>query len=235
MVGVGIGFIKLITQSMIHYQLHQLKFPHKIKDIFIGTSVSFGLTEEGQLVKYSKNNSFHLFEELNSIVFVSVAGDSFITVDSIDNFFYYSGRRFTKIPVTQYLTSRTPFKGSVSFGHTLYNKIYLLVVDTNGDVWKFDKNDKDSFNNKPIKVPGLSNIDFIFCHRAIQAAVDYNGQVFAWGDLGELSDVFGDHGYCKTICLEALANVEGISVGHDFLFPTTKTLFGLGEEMIKVN
>ncbi|KAL0210087.1 hypothetical protein P9112_010171 [Eukaryota sp. TZLM1-RC] len=200
-----------------------IEIPHKCKDIFIGTSVSFALTEEGHVVKWRRGKSFEVFEELNSIVCMFVAGNSFFAIDSIDNFYYYSGRGLSKIPVTQYLTPRKPLKNSVSFGHVLHNKIYLLVADTNGDVWRFVMaDDKDSFNNKPIKVPGLSNIDFVFCHTAIQTAVDYNGQVFAWGNLRELSDVFGDEGYCKTICLEALTKIEGVSLGHDFLFAYNK-------------
>ncbi|KAL0214239.1 hypothetical protein P9112_006423 [Eukaryota sp. TZLM1-RC] len=97
----------------------------------------------------------------------------------------------------------------------------LYVVDITGDVWEFDKyNCDDPFNKKPTKVPGLSNIVFISGYNDICAAIENNCKVFVWGDLSRISD------FCKNttepLTIEAFTNVEGISVGRNFLFAYNK-------------
>ncbi|KAL0226176.1 hypothetical protein P9112_013500 [Eukaryota sp. TZLM1-RC] len=208
--------INMSSSSILPITL--ISIPFNVKEIYNGACFSLALTQEGQVIKWESVCSFRLIEELNNIADIS----SFIAIDSIGNFFYYSGRRFTKIPVTQYLTPRTPFKGSVSLVRGGFrNKDEILVVDINGDVWQFiNVSNKDSFNNKPIKVKGLTNIVSIHFYSGVIATINVDGKVFVWGSLSRISDFYKD---CdEPICLEAFTNIEGISVGENFLFAYNK-------------
>ncbi|KAL0226174.1 hypothetical protein P9112_013498 [Eukaryota sp. TZLM1-RC] len=214
-------FNQINMSSSIFLPITLISIPFNIKETYNGACFSLALTQEGQVVKWGYGKSFELIEDLNDIVFLYVDGNSFIAIDSIGNFFYYSGRRFTKIPVTQFLTPRTPFKGSVSLVRDIRKIGYLLVINTNGDVWQFNNvSNKDSFNTKPIKVKGLTNIVSINCYRGIYATINVDGNVFVWGSLSRISDFYED---CdEPICLEAFTNIEGISVGENFLFAYNK-------------
>ncbi|KAL0226217.1 hypothetical protein P9112_013541 [Eukaryota sp. TZLM1-RC] len=212
--------INMSSSSILPITL--IMIPYNFKEIFNGACFSLALTTEGQVIKWGYRKLYELIEDLNDIVFLYIDGSSFIAIDSIGNFFYYSGRRFTKIPVTQYLTPRTPFKGSVSLVRGGFrNKDEILVVDINGDVWQFiNVSNKDSFNNKPIKVKGLTNIVSIMVFHGIYSAINKSGRVFVWGSLSRISELYED---CdEPICLEAFTNIEGISVGENFLFAYNK-------------
>ncbi|KAL0206016.1 hypothetical protein P9112_001323 [Eukaryota sp. TZLM1-RC] len=90
----------------------------------------------------------------------------------------------------------------------LFDYTSLFVIDFNGDVWRFDKEDDDSFDNKPTKVLGLSNIVSIIGYNDIYAATDIDGKVFVLGE--------------QPRCIEAFTNIEGVSLGGDFLFAYNK-------------
>ncbi|KAL0205036.1 hypothetical protein P9112_000343 [Eukaryota sp. TZLM1-RC] len=98
---------------------------------------------------------------------------------------------------------------------------FLFITDVNGEVLKFNKGDGDVLlNNKPTKVFWLINIVFISGYGGIYAAIANDGKVFVWGKLSEISNVYENHD--EPISIEAFDNIEGISVGHDFLFANNK-------------
>ncbi|KAL0213847.1 hypothetical protein P9112_006031 [Eukaryota sp. TZLM1-RC] len=231
------------SNKLEHYSLSTLPITpittaYKIKEIYSGEFCSFALTQEGQVIKWGYCKSFEIIKDLNNIVFISIFKDSVVAVDENghffcthydldsstivdyssdgdDNLFNYDFFITTKIPVTQYITPKEPFKGSF-----LIDDDCFLVIDFNGDIWKFSKGDDVLFNNKPTKIPGLSNIVSISGCYGIHATLDKNGKVFVWGELSSISDVYEDSE--QPICIDAFTNIEGISVGRDFLFAYNK-------------
>ncbi|KAL0207882.1 hypothetical protein P9112_010469 [Eukaryota sp. TZLM1-RC] len=203
-----------------------INIPYSIKEVFGVFKYSYALTQEGNFVKWGNGQSFELIEDFNNFVFVAVHDDSIIVVDDNGDFFTvskYGNLEFpeyhVKIPVSEYLIPKAPHQDSFLFCHRC-----LFVIDTNGVVWKFNKGSDGSFNNKPTKVPGLTNIVSISGNGGftdIFAAIDNNGKVFVWGKLSRLSDAYQDAQ--EPICIEAFTNIEGISVGHDFFFAYNKS------------
>ncbi|KAL0226035.1 hypothetical protein P9112_013359 [Eukaryota sp. TZLM1-RC] len=217
-----------------------IDIPYSIKEVYGGFRNSFALTHQEKVVKWGGGKSFELMEELHNIVYLSVEGDSLIAVDSFGHHFYSGqsifsgsdqdndsvsycddvGEYFTKTytPITLNLFPRTPIKGSALLvSGVRHSANYLFIIDTNGVVWKFDKgNDEESFNNNPTKVLGLSNIVSISGCGGIFASLDNNGKVFVWGELSIISDIYEDVDQPR--CIEALTNIEGISVGHECMF-----------------
>ncbi|KAL0205995.1 hypothetical protein P9112_001302 [Eukaryota sp. TZLM1-RC] len=197
--------------------------PYFFKEICSSSnhSKSFGLTAEGKVIQLG-NGTFKPIQGINrsTIVFISAAGNSIVAIDSDVNFFLsmvlstqYGS--FVKIPVDKYILPTKP-----SWSSFLFDNISLFVIDFNGDVWRFDKENDDSFDNKPTKVLGLSNIVSIIGSNGIYAATDIDGKVFVWGRLSRFSDLYEDSE--QPICVEALTNIEGVSLGRNFLFAYNK-------------
>ncbi|KAL0208434.1 hypothetical protein P9112_011021 [Eukaryota sp. TZLM1-RC] len=188
------------------------------------SSKSFGLTVEGKLIQFG-NGTFKPMQGINmhKIVFISAYLDSIVAVDSDAHFFFLTNDgsdctqyiSFVEIPVGKYIL---PTKLSLS--SFLFDYNFLLVIDSNGDVWRFDKEDDDSFDNKPRKVLGLSNIVSINGNDDIYAAIDSNGKVFVWGRLSRFKNISVD--IESPICIEVFTNIECVSLGHDFLFAYNK-------------
>ncbi|KAL0210042.1 hypothetical protein P9112_010126 [Eukaryota sp. TZLM1-RC] len=193
----------------------EINIPYKIKDVYCGVFCSFALTLDGQVVKWGDDKSFELIKSLNNIVFMSVHGDDFVAVDVNGDFYYSYRHQPCKIPVTKHISTKEPFQGSF-----LLDGNYLFVIDVNGDVWEFSKDNYVSFYDKPTKVPRLSNIVFINGYDGIRAAIDNSGKVFVWGKLCRISEFYEDTG--KPRCIEALTKIEGISVGEELLFAYNK-------------
>ncbi|KAL0207903.1 hypothetical protein P9112_010490 [Eukaryota sp. TZLM1-RC] len=124
----------------------------------------------------------------------------------------------TKIDVTKYITPRAPLENAV-----LLVKDKLFVIDNNGDVWLFNDDDGGSFNNKPTKVLGLTNVSFFSGFNLLfetYAAVDHSQKVFLWGIFFGITNAYED--IQEPLYFETFSNIEGISVGHDFLFAYNK-------------
>ncbi|KAL0206005.1 hypothetical protein P9112_001312 [Eukaryota sp. TZLM1-RC] len=208
----------------------------------------FALTEGGKVIHFDGDTHI-IIEGLNKIVFMSVCCRSFVAVDVNGVFFFHNtecvdyhsdgecldtASTTTKIDVSKYITPRKPFRYSFFLSGD-----WLFIIDVNGDVWKFnnvrafDHVDEIPFSNKPIKGPGLSNIVYIsgstcWCcsdlalryNDGIYAAINNNGKVFVWGKLSRLSCLYNDSEQPR--CIEAFTNIEGVSLGHDFLFAYNK-------------
>ncbi|KAL0213858.1 hypothetical protein P9112_006042 [Eukaryota sp. TZLM1-RC] len=203
----------------------EINIPYNIKEIYGGEHCSFALTQEGQVIKWGRVLPFELIKGLNDIVFLSAYLDSFVAYAENGDFFHfifeedsknrYSLRRFMlKVPLTKCPSLYEAFKGSFFFDG------FLFVIDFNGDIWKFNQGDDVLFNKNPSKVSGLSNIVSISGCYGIHVALDKNGKVFVWGEVSRISDVYEDSE--QPICIEAFTNIEGISVGRDFLFAYNK-------------
>ncbi|KAL0208059.1 hypothetical protein P9112_010646 [Eukaryota sp. TZLM1-RC] len=199
-----------------------INIPYNINEVYGGDGYSFALTQEGKVVKWGDCESFKLLEELNSIVLISVYGDSFVALNGNGEFFYFDSECdcCRKVPLTNCFSPIEPFRGCL-----LFNGDFLFVIDFNGDVWRFDKGDDVPFNHKPTKVLGLNNIVSIsgyFCQYLdrVYSAIDNNGKVFVWGQLSAISELYEDRD--EPIGIEALTNIEGISLGEDFLFAFNK-------------
>ncbi|KAL0207979.1 hypothetical protein P9112_010566 [Eukaryota sp. TZLM1-RC] len=202
-----------------------ISIPYSIKEVFAGHALSFALTQEGQVLKWGCFNSLELICGLNNIITISVYGQMFVAVDGHSNFFCYvkhpvQSQRFqlTQIPVTSYLTLKSPANvGSFFLVASMRKSTSLFIIDVNGDVWQFKMDDTVPFNNEPTKVDCLTNIAYIggFHHRdiGIFAIADIGGNVSAWGRLPQSSDVYVDIN--EPICF---TNRESIAVGGDFLF-----------------
>ncbi|KAL0208338.1 hypothetical protein P9112_010925 [Eukaryota sp. TZLM1-RC] len=188
------------------------------------SSKSYGLTAEGKVIQFC-NGTFKQIQGLNmhSIIFISASLDSIVAVDLDANFFFLTNNgpdctqniSFVEIPVGKYILPTKP-----SWSCFLFDDISLFVIDSNGDVWRFDKSDDDFFNNKPTKVLGLSNIVSINGYDDIYAAIDIDGKVFVWGRLSRISDLYED--IVVPLCIEAFTSVKGVSLGRDFLFAYNK-------------
>ncbi|KAL0208034.1 hypothetical protein P9112_010621 [Eukaryota sp. TZLM1-RC] len=200
--------------------------PYFFKEIYSSTnsSQSFGLTVEGKLIQFG-NGTFKPIQGINlhSIGFFSASLDSIVAVDSDAHFFFLPNDgsdctqtiSFVEIPVGKYILPTKP-----SLSSFLFDFNSLLVIDFNGDVWRFDKGDDVPFINKPTKVSGLSNIVSINSYDDIYAATDTDGKVFIWGRLSRFKNISVDSE--APICIEALTNVKYVSLGHDFLFAYNK-------------
>ncbi|KAL0209975.1 hypothetical protein P9112_010059 [Eukaryota sp. TZLM1-RC] len=199
----------------------KINIPCKIKEVYCGVFCSFALTHEGQVVKWGNSGSFELIKGLNNIVSMSVYGFFLVAVDLNGDFFHFIARyrkpnELLQIEVTKQISPKEPSQGSF-----LFVCIHLFVIDVNGDVWRFSKLYNDgTFNNKPTKVPGLSNIVFINGCNGIYAAINNSGKVFVWGQLSRISEFYEDSDEPR--CIEAFTNVEGISIGETFLFAYNK-------------
>ncbi|KAL0219282.1 hypothetical protein P9112_004935 [Eukaryota sp. TZLM1-RC] len=191
-----------------------INIPYNIKEVY-GDVFSSALTQEGQVVKWGKGKSFELIKGLNNIEFISLYYDSFVAMDTHNNFFYRDtfSTCITKVPESSSITPGIPLKSCF-----LFDSFELFVFCNIGYVWKFDLG--YSFNNKPTKVSGLSNIVYINGRDCIYAALNDIGKVFVWGELSRISNAYED--IKEPICIEALTNIEGISVGDDFLFAYNK-------------
>ncbi|KAL0210072.1 hypothetical protein P9112_010156 [Eukaryota sp. TZLM1-RC] len=214
--GWGINRLNQINRSSSHkLPITEINIPYEIKEVY-GSAVSFALTQEGQVVKWGDDKSFELIKGLNNIVSMSVYCVDFVAVDLNGDFFFSDRHQLCRIPVTQRISTKEPSQGSF-----LLVGNYLFVIDVNGDVWMFSKNNLfGPFCDKPTKVPGLTNIVFINGCNGIYAAIDNSGKVSVWGQLSRISDLHEDSDEPK--CIEAFTNIEGISVGQNFLFAYNK-------------
>ncbi|KAL0204875.1 hypothetical protein P9112_000182 [Eukaryota sp. TZLM1-RC] len=203
-----------------------IKIPYNIKEVYCSFVSSFALTQDGQVVKWGDGKSFEIIKELTNIVSISVSDDSFVAIDKVGDFYYpyiaeddlsssYVSTPTHKLAVTNYLSLKTPFQDSFTLAAD-----FLFVIDIHGDVWRFDKGFDEIFNEKPIKVAGLQNISSVVGLGSNYAAIDIKGKVFLWslfrtvGDFYKTSDV--------PICIDGLTNIEGISLGYNFLFAYNK-------------
>ncbi|KAL0214279.1 hypothetical protein P9112_006463 [Eukaryota sp. TZLM1-RC] len=237
------GLRRSVHRNQMAYALFPvpINLPFSIKEVYGGDGDSltltlvnsFAVTHDGRVVAWGCHTSYHLIEELVNVVCLSVCDDSSVAVDGNGDFFFQGTWRegsyesdgesdadeepfITKIPVSKYIT---PNESLQCFFSLIRGRLY--VVDITGDVWEFDKIYCDvPFIEKPTKVPGLSNIVFISGYNDICAAIDNNGKVFVWGVLSRISDFYKNT--TKPLMIEAFTNVEGISVGYDFLFAYNK-------------
>ncbi|KAL0208611.1 hypothetical protein P9112_011198 [Eukaryota sp. TZLM1-RC] len=197
--GWGCNVFKQINIFNSHsLRITPINIPYNIKEVYGGNSCSFALTQEGQVIQWGDHLPFEFIEGLNNIV----DHTSFIGMDRCGDFFYWNLNRSTKIPVKHHLFSKERCKGSFSF-----DRNNLVLKDSNGDVWVVES--EDSFNNKPIKIKGLTNIVHVAGSERFCVAFNSFGNVFVYRNY-------------EPLCIEPLTNMEGISVGRDFLFAYNK-------------
>ncbi|KAL0214080.1 hypothetical protein P9112_006264 [Eukaryota sp. TZLM1-RC] len=214
-----------------------INVPYNIKQVY-GSRCSFALTHEGQVIKWGNGKSFKLIKGLNNIVFISMIHNSFVAIDRYGYCYLCNLQYSLKLSVTKYTTPMSPFEGSIPLvyglrGGRYRNTDYLLITDNKGDVWQFQRgnNQNDPFNNKPIRVSGLTNIVSITGNNCcvagnvvidvFYAALDNSGKVFVWGELSRISEFYEYSDEPR--CIEAFTNIEGISVGINFLFAYNKS------------
>ncbi|KAL0215765.1 hypothetical protein P9112_007949 [Eukaryota sp. TZLM1-RC] len=212
------AFNQVDMSKMKLLPITRIKFPYKLKKLYGGFWCSFALTDQGKVVRWGHYQSFQVMEQLNNIVSLWVAGNSFIALDEFGDYFYFDEVYFTKIPVTQHFTPTTTPKDSVFLVRNCFG-----IIDINGLVWIYKRDDKvDSFTNQPYHVQGLTNVVSISGYQGVFAAVDNSGKVFVWGNLSEFTDVHQNRN--DPLCLEPLTNMEGISVGNDYLYAYNKDI-----------
>ncbi|KAL0204872.1 hypothetical protein P9112_000179 [Eukaryota sp. TZLM1-RC] len=195
-----------------------IKIPYIIKEVYCARIGTVALTQDGQVVKWGDGKSFEIIKELTNIVSISVSDDSFVAIDGIGDFYYRNRYSLSKFFIScdyPYLSSNctNPLRQCDLVADQMF------VINASGEVCGFKCD--DPFNNKPTKVSGLSNIVSISGSEGVYAVIDNNGKVFVWGDLSRISilqQLFKD----EPICIDGLTNIEGISVGHDFLFAYNK-------------
>ncbi|KAL0207865.1 hypothetical protein P9112_010452 [Eukaryota sp. TZLM1-RC] len=219
-----------------------INIPYNIKEVFGGDNCSFALTQEGQVVKLSRvlsfesNSSFHPNQQISLITpddlivaSLFLDGASFVCIDdNINYYFSNSNTILRKLTITKYLIPSTSFEKSV-----LLRNGFAFIIDVNGNVVKFcvvegvklsEKFKDCTFNGcDSIQIPGLFNIVSISGFNGVFAAIDNGGKVFVWGKLSRLSDAYEANYYYEPFCVEAFTNIEGVSVGHDFLFACNKS------------
>ncbi|KAL0208480.1 hypothetical protein P9112_011067 [Eukaryota sp. TZLM1-RC] len=211
--GWGDNYENQVTDSSFYsLPISLIDIPYNIKEVYGGEDCSFALTTEGNVVKWGNRKSFELVEGLTNVVSISVSRHSFVALDTNGELFHVSSTKRSKVSV---------FPKQSIFSSFHYNVECLLVVDSNGDVWEFDQINVDYLSDKPTKIPGLNNIVSISGSNGVFAAIDFYGKVFVWGRLSRL-------GYCyenseEPRQVEAFTDIEGISVGHDFLFAFNKS------------
>ncbi|KAL0207985.1 hypothetical protein P9112_010572 [Eukaryota sp. TZLM1-RC] len=220
----------------------QIEIPFNPREVYGGGCCSFAVSKEGQVIKWGDGKPFELIEELNGIASISVFGDSFVAIDGNGDFFCFNLQReedssdhadsssddyysfddsieiapITEIPITNHSSLKRPFQSSF-----LFDSNCLFVIDFDGNVWKFIKNsDNFCFNEKPTQIGGLTNIVSISGCEGIYSAVDINGKGFVWGKLSRLSDFYEDSE--EPQCIKTFTNIEGISLGYNFLFAYNK-------------
>ncbi|KAL0215117.1 hypothetical protein P9112_007301 [Eukaryota sp. TZLM1-RC] len=191
-----------------------INIPFNIKKVYGGHLCSFALTPAGQVIKWGCGNLFESIIELNNIGLICSNADSIVAGDDGNNFFFFNDGEIVQLPITQYLIFRKLLNNSM-----VLTCMFLLIVDINGDIWKFDRGGK-FFNNKPTKVPGLSNIVSISGHRLTCSAIDSSGNVFVWGWLSRISQFYKKQN--DPILMETFINIEGVSVGETYLLAYNK-------------
>ncbi|KAL0207012.1 hypothetical protein P9112_012723 [Eukaryota sp. TZLM1-RC] len=216
--GWGWNGSNLISMSSSHsLPITPINIPYNIKEVYGGDDDSFALTQEGKAVVWGSGKSFELIEELTNIIYLYAYCDSFVAINSSGDCFYLLRNSLASNPIIPCLNPANLFINSVALVAD-----FLFVIDANGVVWKCDKGDDDvTFNNKPTKVPRLNNIVSVSGSEGIYAAIDIDGKVFVWGDLSRISDVAEDGEEPR--CIEALTDIEGISVGFDYLYAYNKS------------
>ncbi|KAL0206497.1 hypothetical protein P9112_001804 [Eukaryota sp. TZLM1-RC] len=233
--GWGCNDDKQIDMSSItSLPITLINIPYSVKEVYGGERCSFALTQEGQVVQWGNRKSFELLEGLDDVVYLAVDHDLFVAVDGNGDFIFWDRNHVTKIPVTQYITPKQPFKDSVLL-IVAYKKILrsvrkrtclgvtvqLFVIDNDGNLWKFS-------NSEPTKLEGLNEIVTVGGYLSssggigINAAIDTNGKVFVWGRLGLISEGYEERLRNEPGCIEVFTSIEGISVGNDFLFAYNK-------------
>ncbi|KAL0216450.1 hypothetical protein P9112_008634 [Eukaryota sp. TZLM1-RC] len=203
-----------------------IDIPYNIKEVCGGEDASFALTQEGQVVKWGVGLSFELIEDLSDIDHVYAYGDSFVAIDGNGDFFCKIGNHFIiKIPVTQSITPKLPLKGSISLivdsvqtflphEDIDFDEIFsLFVIDIDGNFWIVG-------NNEVTKNPDLSNIFSISIFDGFCSAINTNRKVLVWSALNRISDVYANT--LEPRCIEAFTNIEGISVGNNYVFAYNK-------------
>ncbi|KAL0213837.1 hypothetical protein P9112_006021 [Eukaryota sp. TZLM1-RC] len=204
--------------------------PFNIKEVYGGENCSFALTQEGQVIKWGYCKPFEIIEDLNNIVFISFSDDSVVAVDENGDFFvlythcdYESDDQeydfWIAIALPKCISPKKPSIGCFLLDSN--NSFYF--IDTDGFVWMFDEDCASStnfFDEQPTKISGLSDIISISAFDDIYAAVDNNGKVYVWGGLSEIPPHYQDHH--QPICIDAFTNIEGDSVGYNFLFAYNK-------------
>ncbi|KAL0205391.1 hypothetical protein P9112_000698 [Eukaryota sp. TZLM1-RC] len=222
--GWGSNQFNQIIMSIDHYlPVTRIHIPYNIKEIYGAIVHSVALTCEGKVIFWGNHKTIQFIEELNNIVFIFVNGFCFIAIDENCQFYMIhhdidEGAITTKLPISQHVSIIDPLQCSFAF-----NGDQLYLEDFYTDVWLFDTSGVCGdvpFDVEPIKVEGLSNIVSISGSFGIYAAIDYDGQVFVWGDLQTLCGVYKD--FNEPMSVTAFTNVGGISVGHDFLFAYNK-------------
>ncbi|KAL0224044.1 hypothetical protein P9112_003434 [Eukaryota sp. TZLM1-RC] len=201
--------------NLIVLPLRKLRIPFKIKSIYAGDELSLALTTEGQVIHWGKYQIYHTLPKLNNIIFVSRSVYTFVVIDNSLNFYFGLIRHnLTKINVIEHLTPK-----ELSDSCLFLDDFLLFIIDINGCLWRCKF--ADSSDVKPTKVQGLTNIVFISGYYGVYGAVRDDGKVFAWGELNRISELYENSG--EPICIEALTNVEGVSVGSHFIFAYNKT------------
>ncbi|KAL0205040.1 hypothetical protein P9112_000347 [Eukaryota sp. TZLM1-RC] len=191
--------------------INPLNTSFSVCEVYGGDSSSFVVTQEGQVVKFGSYTCFETIQRISNIQVISVDDDSFVAIDNTGDFFFCDCFCLMKFQIVE-----LKITNSIALSSD-----FLFIIDANGEVWEFNKgNDDVPFNKKPTKVPGLNNIVSVSGYGGIYAAIDNDGKVFVWGELSKISNVYENHD--EPICIEAFDNIEGISVGHDFLFAYNK-------------
>ncbi|KAL0207928.1 hypothetical protein P9112_010515 [Eukaryota sp. TZLM1-RC] len=196
-----------------------INIPYIIKEVYGGFRCFFALTHEGQVLKMGDGKSIEVIEEVINVDFLCAKGDSFVAIGVNNALFYWTIKRSFKVLFTKFPCLN---KEKFSEKSILFDKNQLFVIDSEGDVWKFEIgiDQNEVFNTNPTKVFGLSNIATICGYRGVYSAIDNNGKVFVWGQLNAISESY--EFLYHPICVETFTNIEGISLGNDFLFAYNK-------------
>ncbi|KAL0208477.1 hypothetical protein P9112_011064 [Eukaryota sp. TZLM1-RC] len=215
------------NQDDLSMPITPINIPYNFKEVCSGKYCVHALTHDGQVVILKDCFSFSLIEGLNNVVSISVHDDAFVAIDEIGEVFFCKSSKYTdnticKLHVAKHLPLKAPLEGSFCYRRLFCN--YILLVDGSGAVWQFNQSDTVDnipiFNEKPTKIPGLSNIVSICGSWDVCAAIDNNGKVFVWGRTSNISYYYEDTEEPR--CIEAFTNIEGVSVDENFLFAYNK-------------
>ncbi|KAL0206479.1 hypothetical protein P9112_001786 [Eukaryota sp. TZLM1-RC] len=208
-----------------------INIPYSVKKVYGGERCSFAISQEGQVVRWGDRKSFEVMNDLNNIDNLNVDGNSFLATDKENNMFYWRDHdnRCTMLEVNHHSIPFEPLENSIVFDSVSslgWSSQYMFFIDFNGEIWKFNIG-SDCIIGEPIKIEGLGDIIYICRYRGYAntyAAIDKNGQVYVWGELGSIN------GFCnKPHCIGGFSDVKGISIAKDFLFAyNERTIWGSG-------
>ncbi|KAL0211329.1 hypothetical protein P9112_009627 [Eukaryota sp. TZLM1-RC] len=222
-------FSQINKDNSLILPITNLKFPHNIQSelgvenfrkVFTHSDFSFAITSEGQVLYWGHYREAQIIKPLKNVVSFYSCSNSVLVLTECHQIFMivikFSGPEVSRVDFTVLNHCENIFKQSIIFDGSS-----VISPDNHGYLRK----SQIIFNKRPyltssIKMQGLSNIKSAFGGFNIQAAIGYDNKVFVWGNLNTISNLYGEGTF--PVCVEALTDIEGISVGHEFLFAYNK-------------